>query len=114
MLTSSSQSHFVTRNNTRIIAQRGGLAILPCTVRLNSPATVRKTFFFCLVGKSYTNILVWEKYIYKKILYRKLYIYGLINGIFFRHYERGKKFFFLRVRLRYIDKSVICIKNKIR
>uniref|UniRef100_T1GJ74 Uncharacterized protein n=1 Tax=Megaselia scalaris TaxID=36166 RepID=T1GJ74_MEGSC len=26
----SSQSHFITKNSTRIIAQKGGLAILPC------------------------------------------------------------------------------------
>lgn len=31
---------FITRNNTRITAQMGGMAILPCTVRLTSPATV--------------------------------------------------------------------------
>uniref|UniRef100_A0A336LQE1 CSON012170 protein n=1 Tax=Culicoides sonorensis TaxID=179676 RepID=A0A336LQE1_CULSO len=31
---------FITRNNTKIMAQKGGMAILPCTVRLTSPATV--------------------------------------------------------------------------
>lgn len=34
---------FITRNNTRITAQMGGMAILPCTVRLTSPATVSKS-----------------------------------------------------------------------
>lgn len=38
----STQSHFTTKNNTRVIAQKGGLAILPCVVKLNSPATVSK------------------------------------------------------------------------
>ncbi|XP_039969795.1 uncharacterized protein LOC120781632 isoform X1 [Bactrocera tryoni] len=36
----SSQSHFSTKNSTRVIAQKGGLAVLPCVVKLNSPATV--------------------------------------------------------------------------
>lgn len=31
---------FITRNNTKVTAQKGGMAILPCTVRLTSPATV--------------------------------------------------------------------------
>lgn len=45
---SNSQNHiqsgtpalFTTRNNTRIIAQRGGLAILPCAIKWNPSATV--------------------------------------------------------------------------
>ncbi|KRG03877.1 uncharacterized protein Dmoj_GI18281, isoform D [Drosophila mojavensis] len=32
-------SQFITKNNTRVIAQKGGLAILPCVVKVNSPAT---------------------------------------------------------------------------
>lgn len=39
-LFSNGRSQFSTKNNTRIIAQKGGLAILPCVVKLNSPATV--------------------------------------------------------------------------
>lgn len=41
-LFSNGRSQFATKNNTRIIAQKGGLAILPCVVKLNSPATVTK------------------------------------------------------------------------
>jgi len=37
------QSQFNTKNNTRVIAQKGGLAILPCVVKVNSPATVRNS-----------------------------------------------------------------------
>lgn len=52
----STQSHFSTKNNTRVIAQKGGLAILPCVVKLNSPATVswirRKDFQLLTVGLS--------------------------------------------------------------
>lgn len=52
----SSQSHFSTKNSTRVIAQKGGLAVLPCVVKLNSPATVswirRKDFQLLTVGLS--------------------------------------------------------------
>ncbi|XP_054083480.1 uncharacterized protein LOC105219897 isoform X2 [Zeugodacus cucurbitae] len=52
----SSQSHFTTKNSTRVIAQKGGLAVLPCVVKLNSPATVswirRKDFQLLTVGLS--------------------------------------------------------------
>ncbi|XP_004519420.1 uncharacterized protein LOC101451426 isoform X1 [Ceratitis capitata] len=52
----SGQSHFTTKNNTRVIAQKGGLAVLPCVVKLNSPATVswirRKDFQLLTVGLS--------------------------------------------------------------
>lgn len=54
--TESSQSHFTTKNSTRVIAQKGGLAVLPCVVKLNSPATVswirRKDFQLLTVGLS--------------------------------------------------------------
>lgn len=47
---------FRQKNNTRVIAQKGGLAILPCVVKLNSPATVswirRKDFQLLTVGLS--------------------------------------------------------------
>ncbi|XP_034666035.1 uncharacterized protein LOC117899979 [Drosophila subobscura] len=50
------QSQFTTKNNTRVIAQKGGLAILPCVVKINSPATVswirRKDFQLLTVGLS--------------------------------------------------------------
>ncbi|KAH8328993.1 hypothetical protein KR074_001224 [Drosophila pseudoananassae] len=50
------QSQFNTKNNTRVIAQKGGLAILPCVVKVNSPATVswirRKDFQLLTVGLS--------------------------------------------------------------
>ncbi|XP_062135805.1 uncharacterized protein LOC133845365 isoform X1 [Drosophila sulfurigaster albostrigata] len=53
---SSLQSQFNTKNNTRVIAQKGGLAILPCVVKVNSPATVswirRKDFQLLTVGLS--------------------------------------------------------------
>lgn len=39
-ITSSGAALFTTKNNTRIIAQRGGLAILPCAVKWNPSATV--------------------------------------------------------------------------
>lgn len=42
-LFSNGRSQFSTKNNTRIIAQKGGLAILPCVVKLNSPATVSRS-----------------------------------------------------------------------
>ncbi|XP_067622378.1 limbic system-associated membrane protein isoform X2 [Eurosta solidaginis] len=52
----SSQIHFTTKNNTRVTAQKGGLAILPCVVKLNSPATVswirRSDFQLLTVGLS--------------------------------------------------------------
>ncbi|XP_017042935.1 uncharacterized protein LOC108089273 [Drosophila ficusphila] len=52
----SLQSQFNTKNNTRVIAQKGGLAILPCVVKVNSPATVswirRKDFQLLTVGLS--------------------------------------------------------------
>ncbi|XP_053960955.1 uncharacterized protein LOC128865060 [Anastrepha ludens] len=52
----SGQSHFTTKNNTRVIAQKGGLAVLPCVVKLSSPATVswirRKDFQLLTVGLS--------------------------------------------------------------
>lgn len=41
-IASSGVALFNTRNNTRVIAQRGGLAVLPCAVKLNPSATVRK------------------------------------------------------------------------
>lgn len=39
---SSDPALFTTRNNTRVIAQRGGLAVLPCSVKWNPTATVSK------------------------------------------------------------------------
>lgn len=39
-LISPSDSQFLTKNNTRITSQRGGLAILPCSVTMSTPATV--------------------------------------------------------------------------
>ncbi|XP_023167926.1 uncharacterized protein LOC111597441 isoform X2 [Drosophila hydei] len=49
-------SQFNTKNNTRVVAQKGGLAILPCVVKVNSPATVswirRKDFQLLTVGLS--------------------------------------------------------------
>lgn len=35
---------FTTRNNTRVIAQRGGLAVLPCAIKWNPAATVIITY----------------------------------------------------------------------
>ncbi|XP_017469897.1 PREDICTED: uncharacterized protein LOC108361705 [Rhagoletis zephyria] len=50
------QSHFTTKNNTRVIAQKGSLAVLPCVVKISSPATVswirRKDFQLLTVGLS--------------------------------------------------------------
>lgn len=51
LLSSSSSSYayydkFITRNNTRVTAQKGGMAILPCTIRLTSPATVSGQILF--------------------------------------------------------------------
>lgn len=37
-------SHFITKNSTRVISQRGGLAILPCSVTMTQPATVSTVF----------------------------------------------------------------------
>lgn len=37
---SSDSALFTTRNNTKVIAQRGGLAVLPCAVKWNPTATV--------------------------------------------------------------------------
>lgn len=44
MLSTTSETQFTTRNNTRIVVQIGGLAILPCTVKINSPATVCNSY----------------------------------------------------------------------
>lgn len=44
---SSDSPLFTTRNNTRIIAQRGGLAVLPCSVKWSPTATVRMDFRCC-------------------------------------------------------------------
>ncbi|KAM7352006.1 defective proboscis extension response 19 isoform 2-T2 [Cochliomyia hominivorax] len=56
LFTKGGQSQFATKNNSRVIVQRGGLAILPCIVKLNSPATVswirRKDFQLLTVGLS--------------------------------------------------------------
>jgi hypothetical protein len=41
---SSVHSHFITKNSTRVISQRGGLAILPCSVTMTQPATVSRVF----------------------------------------------------------------------
>ncbi|CAO1342197.1 unnamed protein product [Diamesa serratosioi] len=53
---SSVQSHFITKNSTRVISQRGGLAVLPCSVTMSTPATVswfrRKDFLLLTVGLS--------------------------------------------------------------
>ncbi|CAG9800441.1 unnamed protein product [Chironomus riparius] len=39
-------THFITKNSTRVISQRGGLAILPCSVTMSQPATVSKYLYF--------------------------------------------------------------------
>lgn len=39
-------THFITKNSTRVISQRGGLAILPCSVTMSQPATVSETWNF--------------------------------------------------------------------
>jgi hypothetical protein len=49
---SQSHGYFVTKNNTKIIAQRGGMAFLPCTVKLTSPATVSSTLLLLLLSFS--------------------------------------------------------------
>lgn len=41
----SVQSHFITKNSTRVISQRGGLAVLPCSVTMSTPATVSKYLY---------------------------------------------------------------------
>lgn len=59
----SSQSHFTTKNSTRVIAQKGGLAVLPCVVKLNSPATVSIVFITYL----YYIILYYYTLTYKYV-----------------------------------------------
>ncbi|XP_059613426.1 contactin-2-like [Phlebotomus argentipes] len=53
-LTSGHPGQFLTKNNSRVISQRGGLAILPCSVSLTTPATIswfrRKDFQLLTVG----------------------------------------------------------------
>lgn len=53
---SSDSALFTTRNNTKVIAQRGGLAVLPCAVKWNPTATVswirRRDFQLLTVGLS--------------------------------------------------------------
>ncbi|XP_055688448.1 neuronal growth regulator 1-like [Lutzomyia longipalpis] len=48
------ESQFLTKNQTRIVSQKGGLAVLPCSVALSAPATVswfrRKDFQLLTVG----------------------------------------------------------------
>ncbi|XP_058451559.1 uncharacterized protein LOC131430523 [Malaya genurostris] len=52
----SPQGHFATRNNTKVTAQKGGTALLPCTVLLQSSALVswvrRRDFQLLTVGLS--------------------------------------------------------------
>jgi len=43
---STVHSHFITKNSTRVISQRGGLAILPCSVTMTQPATVSKYLYY--------------------------------------------------------------------
>lgn len=46
-------SHFITKNSTRVISQRGGLAILPCSVTMTQPATVSKyLYYFKILSKT--------------------------------------------------------------
>ncbi|XP_037818786.1 uncharacterized protein LOC119608441 [Lucilia sericata] len=56
LFTNAGRSQFATKNNSRVVVQKGGLAILPCVVKLNSPATVswirRKDFQLLTVGLS--------------------------------------------------------------
>ncbi|XP_055301147.1 uncharacterized protein LOC129567820 [Sitodiplosis mosellana] len=53
---SSDSALFTTRNNTKVIAQKGGLAVLPCAVKWNPTATVswirRRDFQLLTVGLS--------------------------------------------------------------
>ncbi|XP_073824794.1 defective proboscis extension response 19 [Musca autumnalis] len=55
-LFTNGRSQFITKNNSRVVVQKGGLAILPCVVKLNSAATVswirRKDFQLLTVGLS--------------------------------------------------------------
>ncbi|XP_065079119.1 igLON family member 5-like [Ochlerotatus camptorhynchus] len=50
------ESQFVTKNNSRVVSQRGGLAVLPCSVTMSTPATVswfrRKDYQLLTVGLS--------------------------------------------------------------
>jgi hypothetical protein len=43
------ESQFVTKNNTKVISQRGGLAILPCSVTMATPATVSKYLLLLII-----------------------------------------------------------------
>lgn len=60
---SSVHSHFITKNSTRVISQRGGLAILPCSVTMTQPATVSKYLYYFIayqkqpLTKSVTNAM---------------------------------------------------------
>lgn len=42
----SDSALFTTRNNTKVIAQRGGLAVLPCAVKWNPTATVSSSYYY--------------------------------------------------------------------
>ncbi|XP_058462393.1 neural cell adhesion molecule 2-like [Malaya genurostris] len=50
------ESQFITKNNSRVVSQRGGLAVLPCSVTMSTPATVswfrRKDYQLLTVGLS--------------------------------------------------------------
>ncbi|XP_055538664.1 uncharacterized protein LOC129726079 [Wyeomyia smithii] len=50
------ESQFITKNNSRVVSQRGGLAVLPCSVTMSTPATVswfrRKDYLLLTVGLS--------------------------------------------------------------
>ena len=48
---SSVQSHFITKNSTRVISQRGGLAVLPCSVTMSTPATVSKYLYIIILNQ---------------------------------------------------------------
>ena len=48
---SSVQSHFITKNSTRVISQRGGLAVLPCSVTMSTPATVSKYLYIISLNR---------------------------------------------------------------
>lgn len=45
------QSHFITKNSTRVISQRGGLAVLPCSVTMSTPATVSKYLYIISLNR---------------------------------------------------------------
>lgn len=48
-------SHFITKNSTRVISQRGGVAILPCSVSMTQQATVSEYLCFGVnLQKSWT------------------------------------------------------------